>query len=223
MNRKNLARRFEEELIAARQAEEDGDLDLAFAHLERAHILGQRWFWRHMKTHWLMLKIARKTSDQKEISGQIRRLAAVPPGWSSGWIPKGNTGGANVNPLRAMPIPRDMREDFVGFSVWKDVAVRVAIIAGVLMAIWAFTFASTARASNGELLTITADASVACEKISGMSGAEDILSDALANQAFVIGGDRRSFRAGGPGRGEIFLVDLDEPRSSRRLNLDRCK
>ena len=221
MNRRNLKRRFDEELSSAKQAEELCDFELAFAHLERAHILGQRWFFRHLKTHWMMLKIARKTNDKKEIGGQIKRLAAVPLGWSSGWIPKGNTGGTNVNPLRAMPIPQDMQDDLAGFSVYKDVAVRIAIIAAIVMAVWAFAFISAARANNGELLTITADASETCEKISGMPGAEDILPDASTDQAFAIGGNRRSFRAGGPGRGEIFLLDLSDPSNSRRLELDK--
>lgn len=217
MNKKNLLSRFREELRFAREAEDLNDLDLAFAHLERAHILGQRWFWRHCRTHWSMLRIARRRKDRKEISGQVRRLLAVPLGWGSGWVPKGNTGGANVNPLKPMPIPEDMRDDLAGFSVTKDVAVRVAFLSLAAIAILLLAFVSEVRAANGENLVISADASERCVKVPGMPGAEDIVAEDGQSTGFAIGGDRRSFRAGGPGRGKIFAFDFSDPTRSHEL------
>lgn len=219
MNRQNLSRRFLAELEKAEQAERQNDLDAAFAHLERAHILGQRWLTRHWTTHWRMLKIARKRRDRTEISGQIRRLAATPLGWALGWVPKGNTGGANVHPLKPMPLPEDMVADLDGFSVRRDVLWRIAIVLLLGTVIAAFAFVSSVRAANGENLVIASDASQHCQLIEGMPGAEDILLEAALPTAFAIGGDRRSFRAGGPGRGKVFAFDPSDPVGARELEV----
>lgn len=128
MNKENLRNRYREEMRLARAAEAANDLGSAFAHLERAHVLGQRWFWRHLRTHWSMLMIAWRRNDAKEISGQIKRLIAVPLGWISGWVPKGNTGGASVGALQSMPLPEDMHDDLAGFSVRDDVLIRIVVV-----------------------------------------------------------------------------------------------
>jgi hypothetical protein len=52
----SLQPHFEAELQAARLATSRRDLPTAFAHLERAHILGQRWALPHTHTHLLMLR-----------------------------------------------------------------------------------------------------------------------------------------------------------------------
>ncbi len=106
----------------------------AMHHLERAHILGQRSLYRHGFVHYQMLLVAFKTVDVKEIVGQITRLFAVPLGWVSGWVPKGNTGRANVSAIKPMPLPEDMRPYLDGFSVFRDVLARALVFSLLLLA-----------------------------------------------------------------------------------------
>ena len=96
------------EMTLAQKAYSESQLELCFGHLERAHILGQRFFWPHFFSHWWMLKIGFGRKDIREIFGQIIRMIAVFPASLFGWVPVGNTGGANVSALKPMPIPHDL-------------------------------------------------------------------------------------------------------------------
>ena len=57
-----------------------------------------------------MLKFGFRHKDTKEVIGQIIRLLVG--GWKSfiNYVPLGNTGGANVLPLKRMPIPNDIEK-----------------------------------------------------------------------------------------------------------------
>lgn len=99
---------FEAEALAAKEAWRRGDLDTAFQRLERAHILGQPWAAPHNWTHWMMLRIGWRRRDVREIRGQVLRLAAGGALSWLGWLPAGNTGGADVSPTRPMPLPEDL-------------------------------------------------------------------------------------------------------------------
>ncbi|HBC17187.1 MAG TPA: DUF3703 domain-containing protein [Alcanivorax sp.] len=81
----------------------------AFALLERAHVLGQTRVTPHVQSHWWMLKVGWQRLDAREVRGQLLRLLAAML-LSRLWVPLGNTGGANVNPLQPMPIADDLRE-----------------------------------------------------------------------------------------------------------------
>lgn len=99
---------YEREAALARAAFAGGDLDGAFALLERAHVLGQPWAGPHSWTHWMMLRIGLRRRDGREIAGQLLRLTA---GGLLSWmnrLPQGNTGGANVPATRPMPPPPDL-------------------------------------------------------------------------------------------------------------------
>jgi hypothetical protein len=133
MNR--IKQAFAIEMTAARNAFARQDFALAFHHLERAHILGQRSFSRHWISHWWMLKVGLKTRDPREIAGQILRLIAVVPGFVLGWIPLGNTGGANVSAVRPMPMPDDLATTLGPVNIWADVALRLVLLAAVFAAI----------------------------------------------------------------------------------------
>jgi len=85
-----------------------GNLQAAWRHLERSHILGQPWPREHSQVHWMMLKFGFRIKDAKEILGQIPRLLIGGVKSFVGKIPVGNTGGANVPPLRSMEIPKDL-------------------------------------------------------------------------------------------------------------------
>ena len=105
------------------------ELERAFGHLERAHILGQRYFFAHLRSHWWMLKIGIRKKDYSEIFGQLTRVVAVIPGYVFGWVPKGNTGGANVSPVKPMAIPDEFRQLLESYSVMRDVAWRFGLFA----------------------------------------------------------------------------------------------
>ena len=98
----------EAELTAARRATLEGNFERAFEHLGRAHILSQRFTWRHVHVHWLMLKLGASMRDWPEILGQLSRIVAAAI-FSRIWVPIGNTGRANVSALKPMPIPDDLR------------------------------------------------------------------------------------------------------------------
>jgi hypothetical protein len=91
-----------------RAASEGGDE--AFAHLERAHVLGQASTREHVRVHWAMLRWAFRHRDARESLGQLVRLAAAATKTFVGLVPTGNTGGANVHPLRPMPIDPDLAD-----------------------------------------------------------------------------------------------------------------
>lgn len=99
---------YQLELESYQTEMDKGDLPLAWRHLERAHILGQPWFVQHTHVHWLMLKFGIKIKNRKEIVGQLPRLLIGGVKSFVGKIPTGNTGGANVPPLKKMAIPEDL-------------------------------------------------------------------------------------------------------------------
>jgi hypothetical protein len=98
------------ELILAKKTFQKGELQVSWRHLERAHILGQAWPVEHTQTHWEMMKFAFSIKDFREILGQIPRLIVGGVKSFVGEIPVGNTGGANVPPLRPMEIPKDLQQ-----------------------------------------------------------------------------------------------------------------
>jgi len=83
----------------------------SFHHLERAHILGQRHYVPHVINHYWMLKVGWSRRDVREVLGQLLRLVGS-VGSLIGWIPIGNTGGANVSAIKPMPIPADLNRFF---------------------------------------------------------------------------------------------------------------
>jgi Protein of unknown function (DUF3703) len=97
----------------------DGELDLAaslmstdpaaaFAHLERAHVLGQRATKHHVRCHLAMLRWAAHQRSTREASGQLLRLVGALTKTAIGLVPDGNTGGSNISPFRRLPIPDDL-------------------------------------------------------------------------------------------------------------------
>ena len=104
----SLRAAYERELDLADAAQAGHDLDAAFAHLERAHILSQRHPLAHTSTHLRMLAVGWQRRDAREIFGQVMRSVAALTK-SKIWVPLGNTGGANVNPFKPMPVPADLR------------------------------------------------------------------------------------------------------------------
>ena len=87
----------------------EGKLQECWRHCERAHIIGQRYPLQHSYVHWQMLKFGIKIKSTKEVLGQLKRLVFGGIKSFVGAIPIGNTGGANVTPLKPMEIPEDLQ------------------------------------------------------------------------------------------------------------------
>jgi len=104
-----LQRGLQKELEQADCCCEQEQWALAFHHLERAHILSQRYPLWHARIHGYMLKVGWRQRDIVEVVGQSLRIVAALL-FSYIWVPEGNTGGANVSAFKPMPIPDDLGE-----------------------------------------------------------------------------------------------------------------
>jgi hypothetical protein len=89
-----------------------GNLERAWHHLERAHIIVQQYPRAHTFVHWKMLQFGFKIKNSKEIFGQIPRLIFGGVKSFVGKIPVGNPGRANVPPLKPFPIEKELLDIF---------------------------------------------------------------------------------------------------------------
>ncbi|OHY80191.1 DUF3703 domain-containing protein [Marinobacter sp. AC-23] len=103
-----VASYVEAELANAKLAGAAGDTQQEFAHLERAHVLGQESTYWHVKVHVLMLVWATRNRSVGEMLGQVFRIVGAVTKTVFGLVPQGNTGGANVSPFRKMPIAPEL-------------------------------------------------------------------------------------------------------------------
>ncbi|HET6565362.1 MAG TPA: DUF3703 domain-containing protein, partial [Xanthomonadales bacterium] len=67
---------YQSEMSSARLAFDDGHFDPCYQHLERAHILVQRYALKHTYVHLLMLLVGLRQGDFREALGQIPRMLA---------------------------------------------------------------------------------------------------------------------------------------------------
>ena len=93
------------------------NLKSAWNHLERAHIIGQKYPYTHTFVHWKMLQFGFKIKNGKEILGQIPRLIFGGIKSFAGKVPVGNPGGANVPPLRPFAIEKELQDIFLKAEV----------------------------------------------------------------------------------------------------------
>ena len=106
-----LRNAFEHEMNLGKEMYACADYPQCYVHFERAHILGQRHFIPHVKSHYWMLKVGRRQGDVRETLGQaVRMVMSVFSLINT--VPLGNTGRARINPLKAMPIPDDLIKYF---------------------------------------------------------------------------------------------------------------
>lgn len=110
---------YEKELSDYQNEYLNGNLKDAWNHLERAHIIGQKYPYAHSYVHWKMLQFGFKIKSRKEIFGQIPRLIFGGVKSFVGKIPVGNPGGANVPPLKPFPIEKELQDIFrkAGLSI----------------------------------------------------------------------------------------------------------
>lgn len=111
---------FEEELNQYELSKNQNDLHTAWYHLERAHVIGQAYPWHHSYVHWKMLLFGIHIKNYKEIIGQIPRLLVGGVKSFVGHIPVGNTGGANVPPLKPMKIESDLMAMFKSAGIYPN-------------------------------------------------------------------------------------------------------
>lgn len=106
---KTLRPFYANEIHLAKVALTDKLFTVCWRHLERAHILAQPYPWEHTEVHWKMLSFGFRIKDVREILGQLPRLLFGGIKSFVGKIPTGNTGGANIPPLKRMVIPDDLQ------------------------------------------------------------------------------------------------------------------
>ena len=106
---KTLYPHYRNELEKATGYLKKGYMQQCWYHYERAHILGQRRPLQHSHIHWQMLKFGFRIKSTKEVFGQFTRLLFGGVKSFVGTVPIGNTGGANVPPLKSMEIPGDLQ------------------------------------------------------------------------------------------------------------------
>lgn len=110
MNRTTLLRPYvESELSAARTARRARNNNLAWEHLERAHILSQPSARLHTHVHAVMIVVAFAVLDLRELFGQVVRIAVAGIGSLVGRYPIGNTGRARVPIAQPMPVAPDLQ------------------------------------------------------------------------------------------------------------------
>ncbi len=100
---------FDREIALGRERTSTGELDIAFQHLERAHILGQTLVGAHAKTHWLMLTLEIHRRRPAAAFGQVVRLILGVIGSAVGVVPIGNTGGTDISMFKRLPIDPELQ------------------------------------------------------------------------------------------------------------------
>jgi hypothetical protein len=109
---KKLKPYFQRELESYQSEISKGNLTVAWNHLERAHIIGQKYPYAHSFVHWKMLQFGVKIKSGREVIGQIPRLLVGGVKSFVGTIPVGNPGGANVSPIKPFPVEPEIQEIF---------------------------------------------------------------------------------------------------------------
>jgi hypothetical protein len=106
---KSIAPFVNAEIALANIAYGKNQTEQQFWHLERAHVLGQASTYQHVRVHVLMLLWGVQQINVKEVIGQCLRIIGAATKTVFGWVPSGNTGGANISPFKPLPIPSDLQ------------------------------------------------------------------------------------------------------------------
>ena len=101
---------FEQELSAAQDCIDDGDFETGFRHLERAHVIGQKYVLPHVRSHWAMLKLEWRRGRPAAVVGKAVRIVLGGIGSAIGVLPDGNTGGSNVSMFKRMPVKDELKK-----------------------------------------------------------------------------------------------------------------
>ncbi len=107
---------FDREIREAEALIAVGQLDRAFTHLERAHVIGQISVWPHARSHWLMCRVEMRRGRGAAVLGQILRIVLGAIGSAIGVVPVGNTGGTNISMFRRLPVSPELQGIIDGSS-----------------------------------------------------------------------------------------------------------
>jgi hypothetical protein len=107
---RNIAPYVRAEIQLANIERQKGNTSQEFFHLENAHVIGQSSTYWHVKVHIYMLFWAVRNAKFREFSGQMLRIVGAAIKTPIGFLPQGNTGGANVSPFKAMTIKPEHQE-----------------------------------------------------------------------------------------------------------------
>lgn len=107
---------FEDEVNLAKLLISRGELDAAFAHVERAHVIGQAFVFLHARAHWLMFKVEIQRRRAAAALGQVVRIVLGSLGSAVGVVPVGNTGGSDISMFKRMPIEPELQAIIEGRS-----------------------------------------------------------------------------------------------------------
>jgi hypothetical protein len=107
---------FDREIDLGRELIAAGDLDRAFRHLERAHVIGQALVRPHAKAHWLMFTLEIRRGRLAAVFGQAVRIVLGIVGSAVGVVPVGNTGGTDISMFKRLPIAPDLQKIIDGKS-----------------------------------------------------------------------------------------------------------
>jgi hypothetical protein len=105
---------FDNEISLAKELIERGEFEEGFAHIERAHVIGQAFILPHARSHWLMLKVEFRRRRPAAVLGQVVRIIFGALGSAVGIVPVGNTGGTNVSMFKRMPIAPELQKTIDG-------------------------------------------------------------------------------------------------------------
>jgi len=100
---------FDNEIALAKEFMARGELETGFAHIERAHVIGQAYVVPHARSHWLMFKVEFRRRRPIAAFGQVVRIVLGALGSAVGVVPVGNTGGSNVSMFKRMPIAPELQ------------------------------------------------------------------------------------------------------------------
>jgi Protein of unknown function (DUF3703) len=100
---------FDTEIALAKGFITRGELENGFAHLERAHVLGQAFVLPHIRSHWQMFKVEVRRKRPVAAFGQVVRIVLGALGSAVGVVPVGNTGGSDVSMFKRMPIAPELQ------------------------------------------------------------------------------------------------------------------
>jgi hypothetical protein len=101
---------FDNEIARAEEFIARGELETGFAHIERAHVIGQAFVVPHARAHWLMLKVECRRRRPVAAFGQVVRIVLGAVGSAVGVVPVGNTGGSDVGMFKRMPIEPELQK-----------------------------------------------------------------------------------------------------------------
>jgi hypothetical protein len=101
---------FDNEIALAKELIAKGELEASFAHLERAHVIGQAFVVPHATSHWLMLSVEFRRRRTMAALGQVARIVLGMLGSAVGAVPVGNTGGTDVSMFKRMAVAPELQK-----------------------------------------------------------------------------------------------------------------